>query len=59
MKQVILIVGASGVGKDTLLKNIKEKKNINFIYHSLLISFEFVPVNPFVNTTSGEYCEIF
>lgn len=30
MVQIILIVGASGVGKDTLIKNIKHKANINF-----------------------------
>jgi len=31
MKQIVLIVGASGVGKDTLLIAIKDKIEINFI----------------------------
>lgn len=31
MKKVILIVGASGVGKDTLIKSIKNKVEANFI----------------------------
>ncbi|MCD4758547.1 MAG: AAA family ATPase [Arcobacteraceae bacterium] len=31
MKKIILIVGASGVGKDTLLKSIKDKTDINFV----------------------------
>lgn len=30
MKQIVLIVGASGVGKDTLLRNIENKLNANF-----------------------------
>ena len=31
MKKIILIVGASGVGKDTLLRAIKEKLEANFL----------------------------
>jgi ribose 1,5-bisphosphokinase len=31
MKKIILIVGASGVGKDTLIKNIKDKVEANFL----------------------------
>lgn len=31
MKKIILIVGASGVGKDTLLRNIKDKVKANFV----------------------------
>ncbi len=31
MKKVILIVGASGVGKDTLIKKIKDKVEANFV----------------------------
>ncbi|WP_044418892.1 AAA family ATPase [Halarcobacter anaerophilus] len=31
MKKIILIVGASGVGKDSLLKSLKGKININFV----------------------------
>lgn len=31
MKKVVLIVGASGVGKDTLIKNIKGKIEANFV----------------------------
>jgi phosphonate metabolism protein PhnN/1,5-bisphosphokinase (PRPP-forming) len=31
MIQIVLIVGASGVGKDTLLKNIQDKIEVNFI----------------------------
>jgi len=31
MKKIVLIVGASGVGKDTLLRNIKDKMQANFI----------------------------
>ncbi|MGB7402861.1 MAG: AAA family ATPase [Arcobacter sp.] len=31
MKQIVLIVGASGVGKDTLLKNIQNKIQANFV----------------------------
>ena len=31
MKQIILIVGASGVGKDTLLRSIQNKVEVNFI----------------------------
>ena len=31
MKKIVLIVGASGVGKDTLLKNIQDKIEANFI----------------------------
>jgi len=31
MKKIILIVGASGVGKDTLLRNIKNQVEANFI----------------------------
>ncbi len=31
MKQLVLIVGASGVGKDTLLRSIRNKTNANFL----------------------------
>jgi ribose 1,5-bisphosphokinase len=31
MKKVILIVGASGVGKDTLLKSIQDDAGLNFV----------------------------
>lgn len=31
MKKIVLIVGASGVGKDTLLRGIKEKVDANFL----------------------------
>ncbi len=31
MKKIVLIVGASGVGKDTLLRNVKDKIEANFI----------------------------
>lgn len=31
MKKIILIVGASGVGKDSLLKSLKGKMDINFV----------------------------
>lgn len=31
MKKIVLIVGASGVGKDTLLRNIKDKVKANFL----------------------------
>lgn len=31
MKKIVLIVGASGVGKDSLLKSIKEKIDANFL----------------------------
>lgn len=31
MEKIVLIVGASGVGKDTLIRNIKEKIDANFI----------------------------
>ncbi len=31
MKQIVLIVGASGVGKDTLLKNLQNKIEVNFV----------------------------
>jgi len=31
MTQIVLIVGASGVGKDTLLRNIKNRLELNFI----------------------------
>jgi phosphonate metabolism protein PhnN/1,5-bisphosphokinase (PRPP-forming) len=31
MIQIVLIVGASGVGKDTLLKNIQNRVELNFI----------------------------
>jgi len=31
MKKIVLIVGASGVGKDTLLRNIKDKIEANFV----------------------------
>ncbi|ADG92012.1 guanylate kinase/L-type calcium channel region [Arcobacter nitrofigilis DSM 7299] len=31
MKQIVLIVGASGVGKDTLLKNLQNKIQANFV----------------------------
>lgn len=31
MKKIVLIVGASGVGKDTLIKNLKNKLEANFV----------------------------
>jgi len=31
MKKIVLIVGASGVGKDTLIKNIQDKVEANFV----------------------------
>jgi len=31
MKKIILIVGASGVGKDTILRTIEDKINANFV----------------------------
>ena len=31
MKQIVLVVGASGVGKDTLLKEAQNKMSFNFV----------------------------